>query len=55
VADAVEALGQHVDQKTPDERVRAKPHRLPAVRAVDAIVLPAERNRAVFGCEEAGV
>ncbi len=51
----MEALGQHVHQETPDELVRVKPHRLPAVRAVDAIVLPAERNRTVVGCDEAAV
>src|SRR4029077_15117839 len=32
-----------------------KPHRLPAARAVDAIVLPAERNAGVVGCNEAAV
>jgi len=26
VTDAVEALGQHVQQKAPDELVRVKPH-----------------------------
>jgi hypothetical protein len=51
----VEALGQHVDQEAPDELVRVEPHGLPAVRAVDAIVLPAERNRAVVGRNEAAV
>src|SRR5207245_6646168 len=35
VADAVEALGQHVQQEAPDELVRVKPHRLPAARAAD--------------------
>jgi len=55
VADAVEALGQHVHQETPDELVRMKPHRLPAAGAVDALVLPAERNGAVVGCNEAAV
>jgi hypothetical protein len=55
VADAVEALGQHVEQKAPDELVRVKPHRLPAARAVDAIVLPAERDAGVLGCNEAAV
>src|SRR5437773_6424603 len=29
---AVEALGQHVHQETPDELVRVKPHRLPPIR-----------------------
>jgi hypothetical protein len=55
VADAVEALGQHVQQEAPDELVRVQPHRLPAARAVAAIVLPAERNRVAVGCHEAAV
>src|SRR6266478_5002667 len=55
VADAVEALGQHVHQEAPDELVRVKPHRLPAARAVDAIVLPSERDAGVVGGNEAAV
>ena len=55
VADAVEARGQHVQQKAPDELVRVKPHRLPAARTVDAIVFPAERDARVVGCDEAAV
>src|SRR6478672_5040194 len=55
VADAVKTLGQHVQQEAPDELVRMKPHRLPAAGAVDAIVLPAERNAGVVGCNEAAV
>src|SRR5215475_7236160 len=55
VADAVETLGQHVDQETSDELVRLKPHRLPSVGAVDAIIFPAERDRVVIGCNEATV
>ena len=51
----MEALGQHVQQEAPDELVRVKPHRLPAARAVDAIVLPAERDAGVVGCNEAAV
>jgi hypothetical protein len=46
-ADAVEALGQHVQQEAPDELVRMKAHRLPAGWAVDAIILPAERDAGV--------
>ena len=53
VADAVEAPGQHVQEKAPDELVRVKPHRLPAARTVDAIVFPAERDAGVVGCNEA--
>jgi hypothetical protein len=55
VADAVETLGQRVHQETPDELVRVKPHRLPPLQAANAIVLPAERNGAVVGCNEAAV
>ena len=55
MANAVEALGQHVQQEAPDELVRVKPHRLPAARAVDAIVLLAERDVGVIGCNEAAV
>ena len=33
MADAVEALGQHVHQEAPDKLVRVKPHGLPAARA----------------------
>ena len=51
----MEALGQHVHQEAPDELVRVKPHRLPAARAVDAIVLAAERDAGVVGCNEAAV
>src|SRR6516162_2529503 len=53
VADAVEALGQHVHQEAPDKLVRLKPHGLPAARAVDAIVLATERDAGVVGGNEA--
>src|SRR6516164_5613236 len=55
VADAVEALGQHVQQEAPDELVRLEPHRLPAIGSADAIVLPTERNRLAVGRNEAAV
>ena len=55
VADAVEALGQHVQKKAPDELVRVKPHRLPTARTVDAIVFPAKRDAGFVGCNEAAV
>src|SRR5215475_11412706 len=48
-------LGQHVQQEAPDELVRMKPHRLPAARAVDAIVLPTERDAGIVGGNEAAV
>ena len=49
MADAVKALREHVQEKAPDELVRGKPHRLPAVRPGDAIILPAERDAGVVG------
>jgi hypothetical protein len=55
MADAVEAFGQHVQEKAPDELVRVKPHCLPAVRPFDTIVFPAERDAGVVGCDEAAV
>ena len=51
----MEALGQHVHQEAPDKLVRVKPHRLPAAWAVDAIVLPTERDAGVVGYNEATV
>ena len=55
MADAVEASGQHVEEKAPDELVRREPHRLPAVRTVDAVVFPAEGDAGVVGRDEAAV
>src|SRR5579864_6068719 len=48
-------LGKNMQQKAPDELMRVKPHRLPAPRAVNAIVLPAERDAGVVGGNEAAV
>src|SRR5271165_4478325 len=55
MADAVEARGQHVQQKAPDELVRVKPHRLPTAWTIDAIVFPAEGDAGVVGSNEAAV
>ena len=55
VADAMEAPGQYVQQESPDELMRMQPHRLPARRAVGAVVLPAERDAGVVGCNEAAI
>ena len=46
-------LDSTCSREAPDELVRVKPHRGPALGAADAIVLPAERNRLVVGCNEA--
>ena len=40
MSDSVEALGQHVHQEAPDELVRVKPHRVPAVGAISAKSMP---------------
>src|ERR1700747_1437576 len=55
VADAGEALWQHVQQEAADDLMRVKPHRLPAGWAVDAIILPAERDAGVVGGDETAV
>jgi len=54
VANAVEAAWKHVNQETPDELVREAASSS-SDRAVEAIILPSERNRAVVGCNEAAV
>ena len=54
MTDAVEALGQHVQEKAPDELVRVKPHRLPAFGPGDAIILPAERDAGVEPAQRTG-
>src|SRR5262245_37611570 len=51
----MEALGQHVQQEAPDELVRMKSHRFPALRTVGAVVFPAERDAGFVGCSEAAV
>jgi hypothetical protein len=55
VADAVKALRQHVQQEAPYELVRRERHGLPTARALNAVVLPAERDAAIVGGDEASV
>src|SRR3954466_2857834 len=59
VADAVEAVGQDVQQEAADELVRRERHGLDpraALRAVPgAVVLPAERDTAIVEGDEAAV
>ena len=55
VADAVEALGQHVQEEPADELVGGERHRLPAFGSVDAIVLPAEGDAVVVGRDETAI
>ena len=42
MADAVEAAGKHVEEKTADELVRRERHGLEPVRVFDPVVLPLE-------------
>src|SRR5215469_15502275 len=55
VADPVEALGQHVHQEAADELMRGERHRLPAVGAVDAVVLPPEGDGIGVGGDQSAV
>ena len=55
VADAMEALRQHMDQEAPDELGRCQCHRLPAGGAIGTIILPAEGDAAIVGGDEAPV
>jgi hypothetical protein len=55
VADAVEPLGQHVDQESADELEGGERHRLPAVGAVDAVVLPTEGDAVVVGRDQTAI
>src|SRR5882724_13276354 len=40
VADAVQALGQHMDEEAADELVGGERHALVSIAALDAVVLP---------------
>src|SRR5260370_27081323 len=51
VADALETIGQHVQQETADELLRLQRHRL--VLTIMAIVLIAERDVAVIDVQQA--
>ena len=53
VADAMEALGQDVDQEAADELVGGQRHRLVSARPVDAVVLVSEGDAALVGLDEA--
>jgi hypothetical protein len=55
VADAVEALGQDVQQEPPDELVAVQGHRLPALGTFSPIVLPAEGDATVVGRDQPAI
>jgi hypothetical protein len=49
MADAVQALGQYVRQKAANELVGWQGHGLVPVRALDAVILPLERDAGLVG------
>jgi len=55
VADAVEALGQDVEQEAADELVRRERHGLVAIAPFEPIVLPCEGDAVVVGRDQATV
>jgi len=55
VADAVEAVRQHVQEKAADELVGREGHGLEPVAAFDPVVLPLEGDARVVERDEAGV
>ena len=55
VADAVEALGQDVEEETADELVRRETHELLAGATIGAVVLPAEGDGLGVGGDEPAV
>ena len=55
VADAVEALWQHVDEEAADELVGGERHALLAVAALDAVILPSEGDAVLVEGDQAAV
>ena len=55
VADAMEALGQHVHQEAPDELVRGQRHRLVAARPFDPVILPLEGDAGLVGRDQPAI
>jgi hypothetical protein len=55
VADAMEALGQDMEQEAADELVRRERHGLVAIAPFEAIVLPCEGDALVVGRDQAAV
>src|SRR5262245_49388279 len=53
VADAVEALGQDVDEKAADELVGCQRHLPVSVAPLDPVVLPLEGDTSLVACDQA--
>ena len=55
VADAVQALGEHVRQEAPNELAGWQGHGLIAVRPLDPVILPLERDAGFVGCDQPAI
>jgi len=55
VADAVEALGNDVHEEAANELMGVERHRLPAIRSIEPIVLPAEGDTTVVDRDQSPV
>src|ERR1043166_3928142 len=55
VADAMEAVGQNVDEEAADELVCCERHALVAIAPFDAIVLPLEGDAVVVAADQPAV
>src|SRR5216684_4970985 len=55
VADAMESLGQYVDEKAADELADVERHRRAAARAFGPIVLDLERDAPLVDCDQTAV
>src|SRR5271168_1580334 len=55
VADAMEALGQYVDEEPADELAGVERHRRISAGAFDPVVLGLERNAPLVDCNQAAV
>ena len=55
VADAVEALGQDVDEESADELVCGECHALVSISALDTVVLALEGDAVLVECDQAAI
>ena len=55
MTDAVETVGENVDQEPADELARCQAHNLLAITALGPVVLPLERNGIGIGADETTV
>ena len=55
VADAVEALGQDVDEESTDELVCGECHALVSISALDSVVFPLEGDAVLVECDQAAI